>query len=623
MIKYFIFFLVSLGLSLSITPLIRLFAKKVNICDVPSKRKIHRKPVPLLGGVPIFVSLNLTLLLGIFLNNTYIKDFLFTRWEYFLIAQTIILAIGIYDDIKKLYPRTKFLFQILVGTLMVLFGFGIQAVSNPFTGNVIYLGFLAIPITILWLVGITNALNLVDGLDGLAAGTALIVSATIFAISYFNQSIGIGIVSLILAGSILGFLRYNFYPAKIFLGDSGSLYLGFLLAIFSIEGSTKGAALVAILAPILALGLPIMDTLLSMIRRFLKSVNLIDYPTKNGKFKAAFFKGFSMFEADKDHIHHRLLKLGFSHKKTVIILYGICATLCSVALLTVVWANFNITLFLIAIIVSVFIGIKSLKYKEFKVLESGLFLPLFDFPAVNKKLFQAFFDLFIISFSYYLSFILIWGGFGGLEKAMFIRTLPIILVLKITIFYMTGLYKGSWKYSSITDIIRIVKTLIISSTIPILVLGFIFGLEAFGGAIFFIIDFYIMLSLVIGYRISYRIFESFYNGNSVDKRRKTLIYGAGRKGSMLLKELRQSGIYFSRPVGFIDDDRNKKGRVMNSYPILGTLEDLNHVVKGAEISEIIISTGKLREDRMKELTGFCKRNGIAIKKFELSFSEIS
>lgn len=623
MTKYLFFFLVSTGISLVITPLIRLLAKKANICDIPSERKIHRKSMPLLGGVPIFISLNLTLLLGFILNNTYIKELLLSRWRLLLACQIIILTMGIYDDIKKIQPRIKFLFQISVGIILILFGFGIHTISNPFSGNVIHLGLFSIPVTILWLVGITNALNLVDGLDGLAAGTSLIVCATIFAISYFNQNIGIGLVSLILAGSILGFLRYNFYPAKIFLGDSGSLLLGFLLAVLSIEGSSKGATLVAVLAPILALGLPIMDTLLSMIRRFSKSIDLVNYRAKNGRLKAAISNGISMFEADKDHIHHRLLKLGFSHKKAVIVLYSICVGLCIVAFLTVAWANFNITLFLFAILVSVFIGIKSLNYRELKVLESGILLPLFKFPIIDKKLFQAFFDLLVISFSYYLSFILVLRNFGGLEKTLFIKTLPFVLALKIIIFYISGLYKSSWRYSSIHDIIKIIKALVLSSVCSIFVLVLIFGMKTFGGIIFFIMDFYLLLSFVAGYRVSFRILDSFYHRNSADNGKKILIYGAGNKGSTVLKEIRRNGSYFFSPVGFIDDDIDKKGKILHSYPIFGSIEDLERVVNKNEISEIIISTRKIGKEKMKKLKEFCKQKGITMRQFEFRLDEIS
>jgi len=621
MAKYIIFFLVPASISFFLTPLIRLLAKKANILDIPSERKIHKNPTPLLGGVPIYFAFNLSILLGYFLNNTYIYEFLFSKWQMFFICQVIILLVGIYDDIKKLSPTIKFLFQIFIGILLVFSGFEIKSITNIFTGNTIQLGVVSIPITILWIVGIMNALNLVDGLDGLAAGTSFIVSVTIFAIAFFNQNIEIALVALILSGSILGFLRYNFHPAKIFLGDSGSLYLGFLLAVFSIEGSYKGATLVAVLTPILALGLPIIDTLLSMIRRFLKSINMVDYPSENGKFKAVFVKGFSMFEADKDHIHHRLLKLGFSHKKAVIVLYGLCVLLCFFAIFTVAFQDINSSLFLGAIVVAFFIGIRSLNYEEFKILENGLLLPLFDYPVINKRVFQAFFDIFCVSLSYYLSFVLVFGHFTNSEKNLFIQTLPLILAVKLITFFVSGIYKSFWKYSSVEDILTMGKAIFLSSLGLILILTLFFRISSFGGFIFVLIDFYLMATFVISYRVAYKVINSIYIRNFNSRGKKVIIYGAGHKGSTALKEIRHSRSYFFSPVGFIDDDKAKKGSVIHNCPVLGSIDDFNEIVKKNEISEIIVSTDKIEKEKIKQLLELCKLKGIVMRQFEFRFYE--
>lgn len=629
MIKYLFFLSISIALSLLITPLVLLIAKKLNILDLPSERKIHQQPVPLLGGIPIFIAFNLTIFLGILFNFEYLEKFYASKWISIFISQLIILGIGIYDDIKKVHPGIKFLFQIFAASLLIIFGFGIHVITNPFTGNSISLGLLFIPITILWVVGITNALNLLDGLDGLAAGTSFIVCATIFGISYMYQNIGIALVSLILAGSILGFLRYNFYPAKIFLGDSGSLLLGFLLAVLSLQGAHKGATMVAVLVPILALGLPIMDTLLTMVRRFLKSIHLVDYPIENRKFRALFYRGRTVFEADKDHIHHRLLKLGFSQRKAVIALYGICVILCALAFVTVAWKNLNITLFLGAIIAASFIGIKSLNYRELKVFEGGLLLTLFDIPLINKSIFQAFIDLIFISLSYYFSFILVSGEFSTQAKTLFIQTIPLVLALKIAIFYLLGLYKGSWRYSSIEDLIKISKALIFSSFGSSLALAIVAGIKPFGGIIFFIIDFYILLSLVGSSRISFRVIDYYYyrkdtseGGKTLFEVRTTIIYGAGRRGALLSKELHHSKSSNCHIVGFIDDDSQKKGKTQLDMPILGTIKELEDITRRTKISEIIISTKKISKEKIEFLRKLCMAKGIALKFFELKINEI-
>jgi len=611
---------VATAISFITTPIIQHIGQKLNILDYLSERKIHKKPVPRLGGIPIFMAFNLSVLLGILFKVEFLDEFLSRKWISFLIAQCIVLGIGLYDDIKKLKPGTKFIFQIFAGALLVVSGFGIQIVTNPLNGNPLHLGFLFPLVTILWLVGITNALNLIDGIDGLASGTAFIVSATIFGISFLNQNIGIALLSLIVAGSVLGFLKYNFHPAKIFLGDSGSMLLGFWLAVLSIEGASKGATFIVILAPILALGLPIIDTFISMARRFLKSINLVDYPVQKKKLRILFFKGFTMFEADKDHVHHRLLRLGLSQEKAVLILYGANVVLCGLAFLVIVFKSLNTALFIGVVFTAFLIGIKNLNYREFKVLENGLFIPIFDVNVINKRIFQAIFDLFLISFSYYLSFILVFSGFGGEVKGVFIQTIPVVLAIKLIIFYFSSIYKGSWRYSSVGDLIKIIKAGVISSIVSALFLIIFFGVKSFGGVVFFLLDFYVLLSLVAGSRISYRVFDYYYHKNSKEEGRKIIVYGAGRRGALLVKELHYNGDL--RPVGFIDDDLRKRGKIQYDVPILGTLKDLDKVIQRYKVSEIVLSTKKISREKISFLKNLCKENGICLRLFDLKMDKV-
>jgi UDP-GlcNAc:undecaprenyl-phosphate GlcNAc-1-phosphate transferase len=621
MLKYLTFFFISAGGSLLLTPLIRAFAKWANICDIPNERKIHKKPVPLLGGIPIFASFNLTVILVLIFDHSYLNELLLANWEALLICQIVILGLGLYDDVKKLQPGAKILFQILAGSLIVAFGLGIKTISNPITGQLVYLGALSIPVTIIWLVGITNALNLVDGLDGLAAGTSLIACLTIFAISFFNQNTGQAVVALVLAGSIVGFLRYNFYPAKIFLGDSGSLLLGFLLAVLSIQGYSKGATLVAVLAPILGLGFPIMETLLSMIRRLFKAIHMVDYSTEKGNFHGLIFKRLALFGADTDHMHHRLLKLGLSQRKAVVILYGICVILSVLAFLCAALKDLNIIALMGAILIAFLIGVRSLKYQEFKILENGLLIPLFSFPIINRRLFQAFFDLVMIALSDYLSFVIVFGGLGGQAKDLFIQSLPVLLLGKIVVFYILGLYRGSWTYSSLEETLSLLGIVFLSSLTAFFVLTGIFGLRPFGGPSFFVLDFYLLLTFVGGFRFANQILNGYYNRSFAQKGKNVLIYGAGYKGSTVLREIRHNGTYMFSPVGFVDDDPDKKGKMMHGCPILGSVEDLEHILTKSEISEIIVSTAKIESGKIRKLIDFCKNRGIIIRQFEYRFYE--
>jgi UDP-GlcNAc:undecaprenyl-phosphate GlcNAc-1-phosphate transferase len=615
MTKYLFFVLVPTALSLGLTPLVRLLAIRIHVLDFPSERKIHKKPIPLLGGIAVFLAFNGTLLFWQLVSGENAYSLLSDRWYALPICQVIILGVGIYDDVKRLQPKTKFFAQILVGLLMVLFGFGIENLANPLSGKVLHLGAWAIPLTIIWVVGITNALNLVDGLDGLAAGTALIASTAIFAISYLTQNMGVTFLALALAGAVLGFLRYNFFPARIFLGDSGSLLLGFVLAVLSIKGATKGATLVAVLAPILPLGLPIMDTLLSMLRRILNSLRLMELG-KSGKVRIFF----SMFEADKEHVHHRLLKMGYSHTNAVLILYMSCAVLCVLAFLTVALRNLNVVALLVAILIVVSVGIKNLHYKEFKILESGLLLPLLQFPVINKTAFLAFFDLGAIILSYSLSYLICHNSYGAPDKSLFLSTLGFVLLFKMGIFYLSRFYKGSWIHSQLEDLLAILKVIVFCSLGATVGLSLLFGAKTFGG-IFFILDFYFLMTFVISFRISYRVIYSTYNRAAPQTEKRVLIYGAGKRASTVIQEIRRSYSYAFAPIGFIDDNPKKVGRLAYGCPVLGSIDDLDGILTKHSVLEIIISTDKIGRDKIGKLLDFCKRKGIILRQFEFRFYE--
>jgi UDP-GlcNAc:undecaprenyl-phosphate/decaprenyl-phosphate GlcNAc-1-phosphate transferase len=305
---YFMLIFISIFLSLILTPLVRKFAIYIKAIDIPKdNRRVHEKPIPLLGGLAMYASFVVTL---------FIKSGTYTWSELGIVAgATIIVIGGFLDDKYDLKPWQKLLFQI--SAAICLWGFGIQIllVTNPFNSANTYFNVLkfSLPLTIIWVVGITNALNLIDGLDGLAAGVALISSITILIIAIMNGRIEAAVFTCILSGSILGFLPYNFNPASIFMGDTGAQLLGFLLAAISIEGAIKSAAAFAIAVPILALGLPIYDTLFAVIRRKI-----------NGK---------PIMQADKGHLHHRLLDMGLSQREAVIIMYLISAILGSFAII--------------------------------------------------------------------------------------------------------------------------------------------------------------------------------------------------------------------------------------------------------------------------------------------------
>jgi len=312
--KFYILAAVAAVVAAIFTPIVKKIAFKFNVLDIPKDaRKVHKKPIPLLGGLAIYIA---------FISTLILKSGKLTSSEMgILIGATIIAIGGIIDDKYDIRPRYKLVFQILAAAVLIMFGVEINLVTNPIisANQYINLGWLSLPMTLLWVIGITNALNLIDGLDGLAAGVALISSITLFIIAILNNRTDAAILTAILSGAIIGFLPYNFNPASIFMGDTGAQLLGFLLAAISIKGTIKSAAAFAIAVPILALGIPIYDTMFAVIRRKI-----------NGK---------PIMQADRGHLHHRLLDMGLTQKQTVLIMYLISAVLGGIAIIAMQVSN--------------------------------------------------------------------------------------------------------------------------------------------------------------------------------------------------------------------------------------------------------------------------------------------
>lgn len=297
---YGIGFICALLIALVMTPMVKKFANAVGAVDKPNERKVHTKPMPRLGGIAIY----LAFILGFFIVYPFVTGIDGKLVWGMILGGSIIVLVGALDDRFDLAPRWKLLGQIAAAVAVMAFGVDIEMVHLPFIETELQLGWWSYPLTLLWIVGVTNAINLIDGLDGLASGVSGIATASIMGLALLMGNVTVILVCVVLLGAIIGFMFYNFYPAKIFMGDSGALFLGFTLATLSIL-EFKQAALVTFLVPIFVLGVPISDTLFAILRRWL-----------NKKPISA---------ADKNHLHHCLLRLGFSHRTTVLIIYGIAA----------------------------------------------------------------------------------------------------------------------------------------------------------------------------------------------------------------------------------------------------------------------------------------------------------
>jgi UDP-GlcNAc:undecaprenyl-phosphate GlcNAc-1-phosphate transferase len=352
---YFALFSIATIASLITTPLIRRLCERYKLLDVPSDgRRIHRKAVPRLGGVALYISCLAALSLLPFVDNLLTQTLSGFKPEFFtlFVPATLVLLLGGYDDLRGTNAVVKFVGLGLIATLFYAMGGRVDALSIPFVGSVQLPPLASFVITVVWLVGITNAFNLIDGLDGLASGAALFASLVILGVSISQERTLMIVVSLVLSGALAGFLRYNFNPASIFLGDSGALFTGFLLAALSVLGTQKATTAVAIVVPILAFGFPVVDTVMTMGRRMISRK--------------------PVFQGDSEHIHHMLLARGWSQRRAALVLYGVCALFGLVALIFPATGSKLTGFMLFVISVAVIIAVGHLRYHEVDEIRAGV-----------------------------------------------------------------------------------------------------------------------------------------------------------------------------------------------------------------------------------------------------------
>lgn len=333
---YLAVLIISALASYILTPWVRRLAFKLKAIDIPDARKVHKEPMPRLGGLAVFGGFCAPWLAFYLLDNRVTATF--QNYEKLflalMIAATLMLLLGVADDIKGLSAREKFPYQVFTALALYFGGFQITVLSNPF-GDAFQLGWLSLPISILWIVGVTNAINLIDGIDGLATGVTVFISLSLAVINIYNDNIIVALLTLCLAGACLGFLPYNFSPARIFLGDSGSLFIGLVLGSVGIISLFKVTTATIVIVPLVLFGLPLFDTTAVMFGRMLR--------------------GDPVFQADKTHLHHRLLRMGMNHRQAALLLYAVSALLGGIAIYVNIFHTPRIVLVTTGVAVAVII----------------------------------------------------------------------------------------------------------------------------------------------------------------------------------------------------------------------------------------------------------------------------
>ena len=573
-----IIFLSAFLISCSLTPIIQRLAIKNNLVVHPQANRWHKKSTPILGGIAIFAGTLIPILLFVPKNEAILG---------IILGGCLLFVWGLLDDIKNLSPQIKLLGQIIASCISILAGI----IFN------IPLVFVSIPVTMLWIIGITNSFNLLDNMDGLSAGIAAISSIMLFISSGVFHNEDVGLIALILCGATLGFLPFNFNPAKIFMGDCGSMFIGFVLATISIIGTYRHVSnlMVTLLIPVLILAIPIFDTSLVILMRKLH--------------------GFKISVGGKDHASHRLVALGLSERKTVLLLYILSILFGLIALLYSKIDIIIVSIFaVLTLIVLVFFGIFLAEVRVYNendpenklILKSGEGKVIINTLILHKRrITEVLIDFTLILVAYFSAYLLRFEGIISDANLFLIKkSLPWILPIKLIAFFYFGLYSGVWRYASISDLIAILKAITASSALSVLITTFIFRFQDYSRVVF-ILDWMLTVFFICGVRILIRVLAEYFTLKHSGGKR-ALIVGAGDTGEMILREMRRNRSANYLPIGFIDDSPTKIGRKIHGIPILGNRHSLVSLVTKEKIDEILISIPKHNTKNFDELCKICE-----------------
>jgi UDP-GlcNAc:undecaprenyl-phosphate GlcNAc-1-phosphate transferase len=591
-------FVLSLSISLILIPLVRKVSFKVGRVAIPRTDRWHRSPTPALGGVGVFLAFSLGILMMILVSPT--TPSLAMRWS-ILLGSGLMFLLGLIDDFKRLSPPMKLSGQILAATLVIFFG---RNTINFFPWPI-----ANIILTFFWLVGITNAINLLDNMDGLAGGVALIASAILSYFFWGGQNMDLWLLVTCLAGGILGFLFFNFPPAKIFMGDSGSLFLGFTLASLSIARRTQASNVFAVvMVPTLLFLLPILDTALVTVTRILR--------------------GQSPAQGGTDHTSHRLIAFGLSERQAVFVLYGV-ALISGVAAVALENLDYDLSLVLIPILLIVLSLLTAylgrLKVVNAPRVNQGNISRILSELTYRQRVFEIALDLMIIGVSYYLAY---WTRYGlnmtQFSMELFLNSWPAAFGFAYLGFYLRGVYRGVWQYLGLGDVFRYAQAALLAAVFTGLTTWLVYPDRGYTLDIFILYGFFLFMGLIVS-RSSFQILDRLYEHQRVvPDQVGVLLYGADDAGELLLNWLDRNPQIGYRPIGFLDEDPYKWGRSIHGLDVIGDVTKISNLLGEQRIQGIIISdVAQLSIGERNRLIAVCRAYDVWVRVLRFDFEKLS
>jgi UDP-GlcNAc:undecaprenyl-phosphate GlcNAc-1-phosphate transferase len=572
-------------------PLVRRLAARWGCTAVPRKERWHIRPTPTLGGLAFFVGFLLPVLL--------LSPNLSSALPFFIIV-TQMFVVGIYDDVRHINPATKLVGQIISAATAIFFGYSLHFFTwAP----------LDALLTAIWIVGLTNSLNLLDNMDGLAAGIGLI--AALYLAFLFTQQGDAPhlILALALAGALSGFLLHNFYPASIFMGDAGSLFLGAALSLLTIHGNGQASNILSLVAiPTCILLVPILDTALVTLTRLLR--------------------GQPISQGGRDHASHRLVVLGLSEPQAVLLLY-LMATIAGASAVLIKGFYYSLSLVFLPLVLLSFtlftgylaqVEVVSEEEGRKKQAQKKLTLVLARL-TYKRRLLEVILDFFVIAFAYYLAFALRFEFYlSDPLMELYLTSLPIVVTATYLAFFLFGLYRGLWRYTGLEDLVRIAKGVAAATLLSMTGLIFFYRFTGYSRIAFVVYGVLLFLGMA-GSRLSFRLF-----GLAVARTRKqkipVLVYGAGDGGEVVVRECRKNSHVEYQPIGFLDDDPRKEGRTLAGLRIFGGADKLPEILQREKVEGCIISSPKiLANGQGEQIRTVCQEQGLWLKQLRLEFIE--
>ncbi len=597
-----LYFISALVISLALVPLVRYVSIQRGLVVEPRMDRWHHDPTPTMGGIGIVLAFSVTIIVSWILNPSQAE----IPWG-ILVGALVIFILGLYDDIKELSPPMKITGQLVAASLVVAQGYSTNFFT-PRIENAIVAQIPNIVLSLIWIVGITNAINLLDNMDGLAAGIAFIAAMFLGYLFWRTGNYSMLTVSIALAGSILGFLVYNFPPASIFVGDSGSMFLGFILSVLAIARQPQASNVLAILGvPTLLFLLPILDTALVTTTRILRG----ESPAHGGR----------------DHTSHRLIAFGFSERQVLLALFSV-AIITGITGLVIEALDYWLSLILVPLLI-VILAIITVYLARLKVVvdtdsrHPGTFSKMMIDLTYRRRVFEITLDLFLIGISLYIAFLLS-GSFRMTDEIMrsFMSSLPWAIGTAYASFFIFGVYRGVWRYIGIDSLVRFSKATLGSVVLLVLVMNWLLNFDYIGVQLYLTYGLFLFMGIAAT-RASFRILDQSRSQPTKNPSKKVLIIGAGDKGELVTRWILMKPELEMRAAGILDNDPYMKGRQIHGIEVLGNYDDLKYMIESKKIDGVIFSnSAQLDADVISDIISTCEIKNIWAKELRFEFETV-